>query len=122
MRKHFAVAMMVAALIMVGVSYAEDAKTITGEAADIACYLGGKGGEGHAACAKSCADKGNPLGIVSKGADGKDTVYLVLGGGGKAAKDVLGDLMGKQVTATGVVTEKGGMKVLTVAKVEAAKK
>jgi hypothetical protein len=100
-------------------AYAED-QTLTGEPVDIPCYLGGKMGEGHAACAKSCADKGNPIGLAVKGADGKDQLYLVLGAGGKAAKDLMGEHMGKQVNVTGQVADKDGMKVITVAKVEAA--
>jgi hypothetical protein len=114
--------MVVAVLAAAGLSsYAEDSTTVTGEPVDIACFLGGKSGEGHIACAKSCAEKGNPLGIAVKGADGKETLYLALAGGGKAAKDILTEFMGKQVTATGVLTEKGGMKVLTIAHVEAKK-
>ena len=49
----------------------------------------------------------------------KEELYLVLGGGGKAAKDLLAAHMGAQVKATGKVSTKGGMKVLTVSSVEA---
>ncbi len=100
-------------------AYAED-QTLTGEPVDIACYLGGKSGEGHAACAKACADKGNPLGLAVKGADGKMEMYLIMGGGGKQAKDLVGAHMGKQVAVTGAVAEKDGMKIITATKVEAA--
>ncbi len=115
-------AIMIAALAMGGVvAHAEDAPTtITGEPVDIACFLTGKAGEAHAACAKGCAEKGQPLGIAAKGADGKEVLYLALGGGGKAAKDLLAASMGKQVKVTGTVAEKNGMKVITVTKVEAA--
>ncbi len=122
MKKYLAIAMVVAVLAAIGLSsYAEDATTVTGEPVDIACYLGGKSGEGHIACATACAEKGNPLGISVKGADGKETLYLAMGAGGKAAKDLLSAHMGKQVKVTGVVGEKGGLKVLTIANVEAAK-
>lgn len=122
MRTKLAIVLVVTVLSVAFISaYAEDATTVTGEPVDIACYLGGKAGEAHIACATACAQKGNPIGIAVKGADGKEMLYLAMAGGGKQAKDVLSPLMGKQVKATGVVTEKGGMKIITIASVEAAK-
>ncbi len=122
MRTKLAIALVVTALSVALIpAFAEDATTLTGEPVDIACYLGGKSGEGHAACAAACAQKGNPLGLAVKGADGKETLYLAMGGGGKQAKDLLGTVMGKQVKATGVVSEKNGLKVITIASVEEAK-
>ncbi len=111
----------IAALAFAGVAAHADEITITGEPVDISCFLSGKAGEAHAACAKSCAEKGQPIGIAAKSADGKEVVlYLALGGGGKAAKDLLAASMGKQVKVTGAVADKGGMKIITVTKVEAA--
>jgi hypothetical protein len=118
MGRKIIVGMALAALVCLG-AYAEDV-TLTGEPVDMTCYITGKSGEGHASCAKACAEKGNPIGLAVKGSDGKTSLYLVLGGGGKAAKDLMAEHMGKQVTATGAVTEKEGMKILTVAKVEPA--
>lgn len=115
----FFMGMALAALVICTGAVAEDV-TVKGEPVDMNCYLSGKSGEGHAACAKGCAEKGNPIGLSVKGADGKETLYLVLGAGGKAAKDLMAEHMGKEVSATGTVTEKGGMKVITVSKVEAA--
>jgi hypothetical protein len=100
--------------------HAEDMVSITGEAVDIPCFVAGKHGPDHATCSKACADKGEPLGILSKDASGKETLYLVIGSGGKSAKDLLADVMGKQVTATGLVSEKGGMKILSAVQVKAA--
>jgi hypothetical protein len=121
MLKKFFFGVTVAALAVMGVvAHAADETTITGEPVDIACFLSGKSGEGHAACAKGCAEKGQPLGISAKGADGKQVLYLAMGGGGKAAKDYLTSVMGKQVKVTGTVAEKDGMKVITITKVEAA--
>jgi hypothetical protein len=122
MRKKLGIALVLTVLSVAFVpAFAEDATTVTGEPVDIACHLGGKSGEGHIACATACAAKGSPIGISVKDADGKETLYLAMASGGKQAKDLLGTMMGKQVKATGVVTEKGGMKVLTIASVEAAK-
>ena len=96
---------------------AAEETTLSGEPVDIACYLTGKSGSGHAACATSCANKGQPIGLKVE-ADGKTEVYLVLGKGGEAAKDLMAEHMGKQVKATGDVSETGGLKVIEVSKVE----
>jgi hypothetical protein len=95
---------------------AEEEVTLTGEPVDMNCYLGGKSGEGHAACAKACAGKGNPIGFVVEEGD-KKQLYLVLGGGGKAAKDLMAEHMGTEVDAIGKVAEKDGLKVITVSEV-----
>lgn len=93
--------------------------TLTGEPVDINCYLTGKSGEGHAACATACAAKGNPIGLVVTEGD-KSTLYLVIGAGGKQANDVLGSHMGKQVSVKGKVTKKEGLSVIEVAEVSAS--
>lgn len=86
--------------------------TLTGEPVDIACFLTGKSGEGHASCAKSCASKGQPVGLSVT--DGDSTLlYLVMG----SAKDDVVAQMGKQVKVTGEVSDKDGMKVIKVSKV-----
>ena len=107
---------LIAALVLAAMPvFAEEAKpvdvTLTGEPVDITCYLGGKSGEGHAACATACANKGNPIGLVVNDGE-KSTMYLVLGSGGKAAKDVLAAHMGKQVDVTGKASMKDGMHVI----------
>ena len=94
-----------------------DEVTLKGEPVDIQCYLGGQRGEGHAGCAKGCAEKGLPIGFVSKDADGNEEMYLVMGADRKPAKDFMAEHMGKQVEAKGTVTEKDGLKILTVKEV-----
>ena len=115
---------LMAALVLAAMPvFAEDAKpvdvTLTGEPVDIACYLGGKSGEGHAACATACANKGNPIGLVVSEGDNK-VLYLVVGEGGKAAKDVMAAHMGKQVDVTGKASKKDGMMVIAAASVAEA--
>jgi len=95
----------------------EQEVTLVGEPVDIQCYMAGRSGEGHAQCAKSCAENGNPIGFVAADDEGKETLYLVLGSDGKSAKDVMLEHMGLEVEATGTVSEKNGLKVLTVASV-----
>lgn len=119
MTKRFCLFMIVVATLMtpfVGVS-AEDEVTLKGEPVDISCYLSGKSGEGHASCAKSCVQGGKPVGFVTTSDDGEKSLYLVVGGGGKAAKDYVADHMGKIVQAKGTVVEKDGLKILTVSEV-----
>ena len=97
-----------------------EALSVTGEAVDIQCYLSGRSGEGHAACAKTCVEGGQPVGFVTVDDEGKEHLYLVMGADRKPAKDYVAELMGKEVTATGTLVTKDGMKILTVSKVEAA--
>jgi hypothetical protein len=113
----------VLALLVLGSlsAYAEDMTEITGEAVDIPCFVIGKHGPDHATCSKACAEKGEPLGIVAKDSSGKETLYVVIGSGGKTAKDLLADHMGKQVTAPGLISEKAGVKIFSVVQVKASK-
>ena len=104
-------------MVVPAIGAAAEEVTLKGEPVDIQCYLGGQRGEGHASCAKSCANKGLPIGFVTKGEDGKEEMYLVMGANQKAAKDYMADHMGKQVSAKGTVTEKDGLKILTVSEV-----
>lgn len=111
--------MMMAAVALVlgaGSALAEET-TLTGEAVDIACYLGGASGEGHAACATKCAENGKPIGLAVGEGDEKE-LYLVLSDGMAPPNDIMGEHMGKVVTVTGEVTESGGMKIIKVASVE----
>lgn len=99
-----------------GIAAAEET-TLTGEAVDIACYLAGNSGEGHAACATKCAENGKPIGLAVGEGEEKE-LYLVLSDGMEAPNAVMGEHMGKTVTVTGEVTESGGMKIIQVSKVE----
>jgi len=60
---------------------------------------------------------GKPVGFVTSNADGEKSLYLVVGGNNKAAKDYMADHMGKIVEAKGTVVEKDGLKILTVSEV-----
>lgn len=52
-----------------------DAVTLEGEVVDLSCYLtDGRKGRAHKTCAKRCADRGLPIGLLTD--DGK--VYLLL--------------------------------------------
>ena len=116
------VAVLTACFVPIVSTGAEEAQEVSlmGEPVDIQCYLGGRSGEAHASCAKSCAEKGLPIGFVTVDDEGKEHLYLVMGAERKPAKDYMAEHMGQEVTATGTMVTKDGMKVLTVSKVEAA--
>ncbi len=111
-------AVLMTPLVVWAASHEEQETTLKGEPVDLKCFLQGRSGEGHAACATTCAKNGLPIGLLVK--DGEESLlYLVMGGDNKPAKDHMAAHMGKQVKATGKVVEKNGLKIITVTKVEA---
>ena len=95
---------------------AEAGQTLSGEIVDLACYVGhGAKGPDHQKCAQKCAQMGQPMGLLT--ADGN--LYLLV------ADHVNPDpyrkarsLAGGQGEIRGGVSEKGGMKALTVDEVK----
>lgn len=87
-------------------------KTIKGEVVDLWCYMDHAArGEKHKACAVACAKMGNPIGIV----DAKGNIYVAVGSElHQSDRDRLIDKMAQQVTVTGKVVNRGGMKMLYV--------
>jgi type 1 fimbria pilin len=86
--------------------------TVKGEVVDVACSMSkGDGGKGaaHAACAMSCAKRGQPVGILTA-----DAIYEVTGDWAADKNAKLLDFVAKQVEVTGEVTEKDGKKMLNV--------
>lgn len=94
------------------------AATVTGEVVDVSCYLQlGKRGEAHIACGTKCIANGQPIGIV----DAEDNLYIVMAeehhprrDGQVELKSVLGPLLAKKVTLTGMMTEMKGWRALFV--------
>src|SRR5262245_32707544 len=92
--------------------------TITGELVDVSCYLQlGKKGEAHIACGSDCIKHGQPAGILDK--SGKLTVLFVEEHdprryGQIDIKEKLAGLVAKQVTATGMLSEKDGYAALYI--------
>lgn len=91
--------------------------TVKGEVVDIACATskgeGGKG-QGHAACAMSCAKRGQPVGILTD-----EAIYEVTGDFASNNNAKLLDFVAKSVTVSGEVTEKDGKKLLNVKTIKA---
>lgn len=85
---------------------------VTGEVVDLWCYLdhGGHGAK-HKACAVTCAEAGNPVGLV----DSAGKVYLAMGAKKhQPGRELLIDHMAETVTVTGRLVPMGGADVLYV--------
>lgn len=91
--------------------------TVKGEVVDIACATskgaGGKG-DGHAACAMSCAKRGQPVGLLND-----EAIYEITGDFAANNNAKLLDFVAKSVTVTGEVTEQGGKKLLNIKTIKA---
>jgi len=93
--------------------------TIKGEVVDIACATDKKDagkGEAHAACAMSCAKRGQPVGLLTA-----DAIYTLTGDYAANKNAKLLDFVAKTVTVTGAVTEKDGVKSINVKTIAVAK-
>jgi len=86
--------------------------TVTGEVLDMNCYMSGeKHGPAHKQCAQGCLSGGAPMGLLTK--DKK--VYLLTKN--NASADAYKTLQGKaaeEVTVTGTLQEKGGVRAIVV--------
>ncbi|MDP3719380.1 MAG: hypothetical protein Q8T13_16585 [Acidobacteriota bacterium] len=105
----------VAALVMP--VFAAD-MTVKGEVVDIACATDKKDagkGEAHAACAMSCAKRGEPVGVLTA-----DAIYTVIGDYAANKNAKLLDFVAKKVIVTGEVTEKDGVKSINVKSIKLA--
>jgi molybdopterin-guanine dinucleotide biosynthesis protein A len=104
-----------AAAIVIGVpawNGAASEVTIQGELVEIACAAsrGAEGkGQAHAACALTCAKRGEPVGVLTS-----DAVYEVAGDFTANDNARLLDFLAKQVSVTGELTERDGKKLLNV--------
>jgi hypothetical protein len=119
MRKIFAIAAAAALAVAMTVPIFAADMTVKGEVVDVACAKskgdGGKG-DGHVACAMSCAKRGQPVGILTA-----DAVYVVTGDYAANNNAKLLDFVSKQVEVTGEVNEKDGQKTITVKAIKLAK-
>jgi hypothetical protein len=97
-----------------------DAKpaTVTGEVVDYSCYLQlAKTGEKHMDCGRKCLLAGQPGGIL----DASGNLYLIMPeehhprrDGKVSLKEFLASQIGKQVTASGMLSERNGVKAVFV--------
>lgn len=104
------------AVLLIGIAgFAQQEKpvqTVKGEVVDLWCYMDHSArGEKHKACAVACAKMGNPIGIV----DSEGNVYVAVGSElHQPDRDRLIEKMAEEVTVTGPVVSRGGMKMIYV--------
>ena len=95
----------------------KETTTVKGELLDLDCYMAsGAHGNDHKSCADMCINGGAPMGVLTS--DGK--VYLVVAGHNKKEPyEELKKHAGEEVTVTGTVNEKDGIKGIVVSEVKA---
>ena len=95
-------------------------KTITGEVVDMGCWLGHAArGADHISCATKCLNNGMPMGVLTS----NGTLYLVTLDHDNADPYVsLKEMAGKNVSITGELLSRSGMKAIEASKVELASK
>jgi len=91
--------------------------TVKGELLDLDCYMAsGAHGNDHKSCADMCINGGAPMGLLTN--EGK--VYLLVSGHDKKEPyEALKKHAGEEVTVTGTLTEKDGIKGIVVSAVKA---
>jgi len=95
-------------------------KTITGEVVDMGCWLGHAArGKDHISCATKCLNQGMPVGLLT----GNGTLYLVtLDHDNADPYNSLKAMAGKDVSITGELLSRSGLKAIEASKVQLASK
>lgn len=95
-------------------------KTITGEVVDMGCWLGHAArGEKHVSCASKCLAQGMPMGLLTS----NGTLYLVtLDHDNADPYNQLKDMAGKNVSVTGELLTRSGMKGIEASSIQLASK
>ena len=119
MRKRLVLLTLAATLALSPLAFAADhTDTWKGEIVDLACYVAqGAKGPDHAGCAKSCVKNGQPMGLLT---DDGTLVLLAADHKDGAPYEALKDLAGEMAEVTGELSEKDGMKMVTVTGSKAA--
>lgn len=95
-------------------------KTVTGEVVDMGCWLGHAArGKDHISCATKCLNQGMPIGLLTS----NGTLYLVtLDHDNADPYNSLKDMAGKDVSITGELLSRSGVKAIEASKVQLASK
>ena len=95
-------------------------KTVTGEVVDMGCWLGHAArGADHISCATKCLNQGMPMGVLTS----NGTLYLVtLDHDNADPYNSLKSMAGKDVSITGELLSRSGMKAIEASKVQLASK
>ncbi|MGH7718475.1 MAG: hypothetical protein ACREON_06485 [Gemmatimonadaceae bacterium] len=95
------------------------AVTLTADVVDLSCkVVNNASGPDHLQCAQVCADKGQPLGLLT--ADGTLYVPVNAGMGADGENKRLRPLAEQRVKVTGRVINRAGMNAIVIDKVEKA--
>ena len=89
---------------------------LTGEVLDLTCFMQHPAdavGVDHAKCAKTCINKGLPIGFLAE--DG--TVYLLIGNGHEPVAPMVSGVAGKKVTINGIIVTHHGTKAIELVSV-----
>jgi hypothetical protein len=94
--------------------------SVTGEVVDMGCYLGHAArGEKHISCATKCLSQGMPMGLLTS----NGTLYLVtLDHDNADPYNSMKNMAGKDVTVTGAVLARNGVKAIEATTVKPAGK
>ena len=95
-------------------------KTVTGEVVDMGCWLGHAArGKDHISCATKCLNEGMPIGLLTS----NGTLYLVtLDHDNVDPYAGLKDMAGKDVSITGELLSRSGIKAIEASQVVLAGK
>jgi hypothetical protein len=111
-----------AAIALTASAQAKDAKatatTVTGELVDTGCYLAhGARGSTNADCGTKCVNEGMPMGVLTQ----SGTLYLVtLSHDNPDAYNKLKGFVGKDVSVTGAIHQRAGLKAIEVTSIKPA--
>lgn len=113
MRKNLIAVISVLALVVAILpATVAEAETWSGEVLDLACYVAKHAkGPDHADCAETCVKAGQPMGLLT---DDGEVFLLAASHEDGAPYEALKDLAGHKAEVTGTVSERGGVKMITV--------
>ena len=94
------------------------ARSLTGEVVDMGCWLGHAArGEKHVSCATKCLNQGMPMGLLTS----NGMLYLVtLDHDDADPYNQMKTMAGKNVTVTGEILTRSGMRAIEASKVRLA--
>jgi len=109
MRRTTTILAAICGLLVAAPLLADGPMTIKGQVVDVVCVMKDKANAGadHAACATSCAKRGQPVGIVTD-----DGLYEITGDYAANNNAKLIEFIAKTVEVKGEVTEKDGKKTI----------
>lgn len=111
---------LVLALVVAGLVFAAESKTIKGEVIDVSCYVAaGAKGQEHKSCALACLEAGEPAGILEE-RTGKVFIAVTSDHMTNPSKK-MAPYAAKNVEVTGTVSERGGITTIDVQEIKEMK-